>query len=278
MLLRRYEQFRPATRQELNHSNSRHHVTAAAGTPVTGKFGAGTPDGFRYLEVVHQPKTLRGRRKPKRRAGSHGGYAEGPSLLLYDPKGGGDDLCGRNGSRLPAVVAATYPCSNRESKVVAEKGGTLAAGEEGGFHGERRKSTQDPPAAQQRCTSVLVTGRNNDNNNADDGDDEDDNTHTLATGYSVISPCCSPTNTTHFHVARCTCELCRRERARRVPGPPARPTFKFVGAEPKLVSATLQAQRFTRHTGARAARGGARAAWRLLWSSQHLRCVIDKLL
>lgn len=76
-----------------------------------------------------------------------------------------------------------------------------------------------------------------------------------------------PVNTTLYHVARCMCEPCRRERSRRVPGPPAPPTFKIVGVEPRLVSATLSAHGFRRQEGGRVAGGG----WRLLWSSQHLR-------
>lgn len=176
------------------------------------------------------------------------------------------------------MVAATDPYNIRESKVMVEKGGIFGAEEGCVFHGEIGKPTRDPPAALKRCSNNLATGCDNDNDTDDDADDDaDDNTNTnaLAARHSGVSSFCSPTNTTLYHVASCTCELCRRERSRRVPGPPARPTFKFLGAEPKLVSATLQAHQFTRHTGARAARGGARATWRLLWSSQHLRCVAE---
>lgn len=85
------------------------------------------------------------------------------------------------------------------------------------------------------------------------------------------SPSSSPVNTMAYHVAGCMCELCRRERCRRVLEPPGQPTFKVVGVEPKLVSATLEAHRFKRHTRGLADRGGQRPAWRVLWSSQHLR-------
>lgn len=81
----------------------------------------------------------------------------------------------------------------------------------------------------------------------------------------------SPVNTMAYHVAGCMCELCRRERSRRVLEPPGLPTFKVVGAEPRLVLATLEAHRFKRHTRGLADRGGQKASWRVLWSSQHLR-------
>lgn len=80
-----------------------------------------------------------------------------------------------------------------------------------------------------------------------------------------------PVKTTMYHVARCLCEPCRRERSRRVPGPPARPTFKTVGVEPRLVSTTLQIHGFKRQIGGRSARESVEAGWRVLWSSQHLR-------
>eukprot|EP00752_Nemacystus_decipiens_P009213 g8229.t1 len=243
-------------------------------TPVSSKIAAGLPNGVRYLEVAHQPKALQGRRRSKRRGGNRGGYAESPSPLPYDPKGGGGDLCGGKTGRLPAVVAGTDPLNTREPEVVAGKGVSLGAEEGGEFQGEIGKRMRDPLATQQWCSKNPATGCGNDDNDGNDGNDDNDDidkTNTLAARHSGVTSCCSPTSTTFHHVASCTCELCRRERARRIPGPPARPTFKFVGAEPKLVLATLQAQRFTRHTGARAARGGAGATWRLLWSSQHLR-------
>lgn len=81
----------------------------------------------------------------------------------------------------------------------------------------------------------------------------------------------SPVDTTSYHVATCMCELCRRGRAKRIPGAHAWPTYKFVGVEPRLVWATLQAQRFRKHPRGRASRVGNKAPWRLLWSSQHLR-------
>ncbi|CAM9592709.1 unnamed protein product, partial [Hapterophycus canaliculatus] len=67
------------------------------------------------------------------------------------------------------------------------------------------------------------------------------------------------------------CEPCRRGRAKRGLRPPAPLTFKFVGAEPRLVSATLLAQQFRRHRQGGVASGGHKVSWRLLWSSQHLR-------
>lgn len=77
----------------------------------------------------------------------------------------------------------------------------------------------------------------------------------------------SHVNTTRHHVSLCMCEMCRRARSKRAPGPPPPPTFKIVGSEPRLVSATLQAHGFKKQARRRAARGD----WRLLWSSQHLR-------
>lgn len=81
---------------------------------------------------------------------------------------------------------------------------------------------------------------------------------------------------TSYHVASCMCELCRRARAKRKPGPPTRPTFKIVGPEPTLVSATLEAHGFKRGggkngRGARRGKGTGSTPWRILWSSQHLR-------
>lgn len=77
----------------------------------------------------------------------------------------------------------------------------------------------------------------------------------------------SHVDTTRYHVSLCMCELCRRARLRRTPGPPPPPMFKIVGSEPRLVSATLQAHGFKKQGKRRTARG----EWRLLWSSQHLR-------
>lgn len=81
-----------------------------------------------------------------------------------------------------------------------------------------------------------------------------------------------PSDPDVHHVAGCICELCRRARRRRKPAPPGPPTFRIMGAEPALVSATLEARGFKREgrRGAGARRPRARA-WRLLWSSQHLR-------
>ncbi|CAM9736852.1 unnamed protein product [Ascophyllum nodosum] len=77
----------------------------------------------------------------------------------------------------------------------------------------------------------------------------------------------SPVDTTRYHVSLCMCECCRRERSRRPPGSSAPSTFKVVGSGPHLVLATLRARGFRRQGKRRA----TREAWRVLWSSQHLR-------
>lgn len=170
---------------------------------------------------------------------------------------GGGDLCGRTKRRLPVVIG---------------EGGIIGTEEGDGCHGEMEQSPHDYPAAQKGCSNSLTTGSDSNNAVDDNNKSSGGGDNTLAAGYVGVSSCRSPANPTLYHVTSCTCELCRRERSRRLPGPPARPTFKFVGVEPKLVSATLQAQKFARYKGARASRGGARTTWQLLWSSQHLRC------
>ncbi len=177
---------------------------------------------------------------------------------------GGDNLPGGRTSSGP-LAATTGADSGRTSNtncgedtsnpLVIPGGGGNVVGEGPTCHG----AEENPPRVGNKSNHRNSSGGGNRTSN------------TLAVASVGVPSCRSPVNTTLYHVAHCTCELCRRERSLRVPGPPARPTFKFVGAEPRLVSATLQAHQFKRHGGRRAARGGARAAWRLLWSSQHLR-------
>jgi len=235
-------------------------------TTTTNKLRAGEPNQpARSSEAGVQSRPSRGRQKSKHTDGGRDRCAGRPTRSMScDRRKGFDNLSRGRTSSGPLVAGAgddsgsnsNAECGGdtrnpqavpgKEGKIVDEGPGCLGA-------------VANPPPICNKSIQRNGSGGGNSNKN------------TLAVASVGVSSCRSSVNTTFYHVDRCTCELCRRERSTRVPGPPARPTFKFVGSEPRLVSATLQAHQFRRHAGRRAARGGTRATWRLLWSSQHLR-------
>jgi len=212
-------------------------------TTTTNKLRAGEPNQpARSSEAGVQSRPSRGRQKSKHTDGGRDRCAGRPTRSMSCDRRKGFDNLSRGRTSSGPLVAGAGDDSGSNSNAECGLG-----------------AVANPPLICNKSIQRNGSGGGNSNKN------------TLAVASVGVSSCRSSVNTTFYHVDRCTCELCRRERSTRVPGPPARPTFKFVGSEPRLVSATLQAHQFRRHAGRRAARGGTRATWRLLWSSQHLR-------
>ncbi|CAM9200114.1 unnamed protein product [Ectocarpus fasciculatus] len=251
--------FRPATRQELNRSaNRRQTTTERTATPT---LAVGKATQLRSLEQDQLPMALRGRRN-SRHVGGAGGRnriveSHSPPRLLRDLQFTADEP--RKSSGAPGEFGQCIPPGapvvgeqEKESPSVSEE-----ASEYPSAIDESTPSSLTPRSGASRPVRQPFFGVGI-------------HAH-LNEGGSRAPSSLSPVDTTSYHVATCMCELCRRGRAKRIPGAHASPTYKFVGVEPRLVSATLQAQRFRRHPRGRASRVGEKASWRLLWSSQHLR-------
>lgn len=270
------QQFRPATRQELIRPKNRQHAAATTTTTRTKKNAVGKPD---HLEHGHQPNSFRERPQSK-----HGGVAcdvDRPSPLPRDIKAGGDHGRQREISS-SAGMALADPRNTRETKVEVEEGSGCPGAVDRLPPDSAPRSGAENAVGKQRCNSSSNYRGGGSNNQREDNDKNNNNNvsssnsdnstgNTRTVEHGGVSLCGSPVDTTLYHVARCICELCRRGRSKRTPGPPALPTFKFVGAEPRLVSATLQANQFRRHKEGCSSWGRRGAAWRLLWSTQHLR-------
>ena len=268
------QQFRPATRQELNQRTRK-------ATTATGEGGKISPPPPRALpECGRQPAAFRGQGEQSEQS-DNGGLT--PAILKLSPPptqdAGDDSHDARNAQRQSqsearsvdgrpiVVVTDTHRAQNYGVKaddhenVHAAEAAALGRSEfmhrpvqEGA---KPTTSCDDRPCDHYQRHGVL-------NNRKHYG-------QRVSSGRHDDSASSSPVNTMAYHVAGCMCELCRRERSRLELEPPGQPTFKVVGVEPRLVSATLEAHRFKRHTRGLTDRGAQRATWRVLWSTQHLR-------
>ncbi|CAM9216516.1 unnamed protein product, partial [Ectocarpus sp. 13 AM-2016] len=270
--------FRPATRQELKRSaNRRQTTTERTGTPTPG---VGKSTQLRSLEHDQLPKALRGRRK-SRHVGDAGGrnrFVEShpPQKLLRNLEFADDEP--RRSSGTPGAFGSCIPPGTPGVGEQEKEGSSVfeAASGHPSAVDESTSSSLAPrsagrPVRHERFGAEVHAGLQQRNDNRGHRGGQGNSGGDVNGGSSRGPSSLSPVDTTSFHVATCMCELCRRGRAKRILGAQAWPTFKFVGVEPRLVSATLQAQRFRRHPWGRASCVGDKASWRLLWSSQHLR-------
>lgn len=277
------QQFRPATRQEVDRSTRKAATTAAGGRRVGSKRSPPTPH---FLpECGRRPDAFRGKGEEPEQSDNGGRnhailQLSPPPTPDVDNDGGGRDPQRQSQSEVRSVEGRPMIATATDTHRAQQHGGIEAGDHEGHLHvaeaaAPGRSEIGGRPVVQEgpgKHTTTRCDDHPYDHRQPRGFPNNRKHYGRVSSGPRDDSPSSSsPVNTMAYHVAGCMCELCRRERSRRVLEPPGQPTFKVVGAEPRLVLATLEAHRFKRHTRGLADRAGQKAPWRVLWSSQHLR-------